>query len=264
MMQQVSPMSTLDRKLKKIAEEKAAQAGEQPGQIEEKTEESLPSGLLERAQSLLGDYLVKELFVDEAKNGLEAFLRTLGPFVLAVLPYKPYTGTYSSPPTKLSCTLISGMDRKTWNDILLTFEGEFLETTDLAAGGQAGSSSAGAASGPSAGRVDLANSGMKYIPQYHSAKALLCKEKDMRISPYLLAMGMAPEHRALVAVAIGIGIEKGDLKGWDDGRSAKVRILSCVPDLTHLAEAAGQYGITDLTPVIADLNNVVAKYAGAL
>ena len=40
-------MSTLDRKLKKIAEENAAKAGEQPDQPEEKAEdESLPSGLV--------------------------------------------------------------------------------------------------------------------------------------------------------------------------------------------------------------------------
>ena len=214
---------------------------------------------------MLGDYLVKDLFADEAKGGLERFLRTLGPFVLSVQPYKPYSSSYSSLSTqqaaKVTCIVVAGMDRKTWNDILLTYEGEFLETTDLAAGGQAG----GTTGSPAAGRVDLANGGTKYIPQYHAVKAVLSsRERELRVNPYLLAMGMAPEHRALVAVAIGIGIEKGDLKGWDDGRSAKARLLSCVPDLTHIAEAAGQYGITDLKPVIADLNEMVAKYASAL
>ncbi len=259
-------MSTLDRKLKKIAEEKAAQAAEQPDQPEEKADESLPSGLVERAQHLLGDYLVKELFAEEAAGGLERFLRTLGPFVLTVKPFQParttYSSSYSTPQkAQLSCSVISGIDRKTWNDLLLTFEGEFLETTDLAASSQSGSQ--GSTTGS---RVDLANSGTKYIPQYHAVKALLCKERDLRVHPYLLAMGMAPEHRALVAVAIGIGIEKGDLKGWGNAssRSAKARMLSCVPDLTHLAEAAGEYGVTDLTPVIEDLNGVVAKYASTL
>ena len=55
-------MSTLDRKLKKIAEEKAAQAAEQPDQPEEKADESLPSGLVERAPPLLGDHLAKDPF----------------------------------------------------------------------------------------------------------------------------------------------------------------------------------------------------------
>ena len=87
------------------------------------------------------------------------------------------------------------------------------------------------------------------------------------MDPYLLPLAMAPAYRPLVAAAIGIGIETGDILSGKDldeqqemGSGLKMDVLTCTPSLAHLAQAAQRYGISDLEPIIKDLNRVVSLY----
>ncbi len=211
--------------------------------------------LVGQAQKLLGDYLSKEFYGGTLTGSMERFVRTFGPFLLDIQPkeqntYNTSNYGHTTRKDEHTCMLVGKIDRDTWIAVLSTVNEGSLQKTDLA-------------------NVDnetkeliISREGARYFPEYMAVKERLTGTMGAKPHPYAMVMGMTPKYRPIVAVAIGIGLSKGeiDLASVKEGTNNKKALLKAVLSIEHIAEAAEQYGVTDLQPIIKEFNDIVSKY----
>lgn len=213
--------------------------------------------LVEQAQKLLGDYLSEEFYKGALTGSMERFVRTFGPFLLDIQPkeqntYSSSGYSYNDQKDEHTCSLVGKIDRDTWIAVLSTVNEGSLQETDLA-------------------NVDnetkeliISRDGARYFPEYVTVKEKLTGTRNAEPHPYAIVMGMTPKYRPIVAVAISIGLSKEeiDLARVNESTNNKKALLKAVPSLEHIAEAAEQYGVTDLQPIIKEFNDIVLRYKG--
>ncbi len=255
-------MATLDRKLKRIAEENSTKAGEQPQSQDRQERRGLPPGLLERTQSLLGGYLAEKLFPSYDRGVIGAFLRSVAPYVMTIEPEKGGEAirwyVYLDVDEDTARLILSALGADGLADELIPKEN---------AGAVGESTKRRAKRKDYVSLVDLAESVIPGAGVWNSlvdiieTKCEVSEEGLVAPHPYLLAMGMKPEHRPLAVAAMDYGIMSGELSGWEDAEDSLAGILACIPTLAHLTAAAASYGIADVKPCIKDLNRVVELYS---
>src|SRR3989344_1626278 len=205
-----------------------------------------PSELIKGAQEVLGNYLVDECFKDETNLGnFKNFLRVLGPFVLQITPTKiPGKEAYHQKFNQ-KCSLVGRIDKETWLTCIKTFDEGYLVNTDLAEVPEEG--------------IDLNSDGSIYLPQIAAIKnIILCNREIGDTHPYVIAMGIDPKYRALVALAIDNEIKKNALPARRT--VSKKFLFTNVPSLESIAEIAKKFDVKGLKFVNMEINRVLKLY----
>lgn len=170
------------------------------------------------------------------------FLRTMGPYVLQIRPRRN-NSTFDN---QQQIYLYINIDNDFLKKVLEATYGKYVSKTDLA----------GLASASSGASLD------QVIPQYHAAQKTLCLKSSeiTSTSPYIVAMGLKPENRALVAVAINEALQNNKIIQYGSFGGQKNAVLNAFVSLTSILEQAEKYNQTRIKDIIADLNNVAQEY----
>lgn len=225
---------TLDEKLRKLGKEGIPSPS--PG---EESPSFAQEDLFRDAHKLLGDYLAERILAGAQGTFVEDFLRTAAPVVYYVEP---------TPNSKLEVGLLKRFDCAAFGEVSREVLSESLARTDSS---QEGSSRAG-----DIGR-DLPATWIAAAGAIHALRYFNMLE------PYVLVMGMTPEHRALAAMAISAGMADGTLQAWDTNTiPIGQAMLRAVPTRSHFDEAARRYGVpaAQQKAVMEDLHRVAAAY----
>ncbi len=283
---------TLDGKLSQIRARKETEEKEKPPSRtaaskaaaagSDRSTAGQPASFYEEARDTLGSYLTEDLFPKYDKGAIGTFIRTVAPYVMTLEPE-------DDSPGGIDCTIATKIDVGT-AEIILSALGVDDPGDALAAVGKpalkkapARASSRKASRGKKAAPTrkpraqkpatisltDLAESIIPGSGGWGAIADILSEAYDgdeettVAPHPYLLAMGMKPEHRPLAVAAMAYGIRKGTLTGWEgEGKEDVLAgLLACVPTLDDFRGAASIYGIEDVKPAIRDLNRVVRLYA---
>jgi|SRR3989344_3804894 len=204
-----------------------------------------PSELIKSAQEVLGNYLVNEYFKVNNLGKLENFLRTLGPFVLQITPTKIPGNDVWKQKYNQKCSLVGRIDKETWLTCIKTFDEGYLVNTDLAEVPEEG--------------IELISNGSDYLPQIAALKYIVLGNRERGDThPCVIAMGIDPKYRALVALAIDNEIDKN---AFPIVRPVtKNFLLINAPSLEGIAEIAKKFDVKDLKPIIAEINRVLNLY----
>ncbi len=204
-----------------------------------------PSELIKSAQEILGNYLVNEYFKGTILRSLRNFLQTLGPFVLQITPTKISGASSWDQKYNQKCSLVERIDKEIWLACIKAFDEGYLINTDMAEVPEEG--------------IDLNSEGTNYLPQIATIKNILLSDrKKGDTHPYVIAMGIDPKYRALVALAIEDSIKRN---GLPSSRAvSKSFLFSNTPSLESIAEIAKKFNVKDLKPINAEINRVLMAY----
>ncbi len=237
---------TLDEKLRKLG--KDGIPGPSPG---DESPSFAQEDLFRDAHKLLGDYLAEKFVVGGLGTFVEDFLRTAAPFVY-------YAGP--GPDLKLDVGLVKSMDCAAFGEVSRKIVSESLAGTDF----------------PYEGLSEAYVLGRNLYPAswIAAADAIPILKFLPKIEPYLLVMGMAPEHRALAALVAERGLQAGsmaaDRKAFKRLRTSsgkrRADILSqWVPAPSDIEAVAGEYGRGDVpaltTSLLDEYARIIALYA---
>lgn len=200
--------------------------------------------LFTKAHEILGDYLIETFFPNKAKN-IVASLKILGPFIIQIAPHKPFGHKYCA----YDCSLIDTLSGEIFLNCLRTFSEGYLESTDLVQEIES--------------EINLKKQGEKYLPGFRSLESEVNGEKDVpKVSAYTFVMGMKPEYRSFMALAIERAIKNNEIEVYEysNSKNRKEKLLSTVPSLKDITGAAEEYNITQLKDIIIDLSRIVSLY----
>lgn len=226
---------TLDEKLRKLGKEGIP--GPSP---EDESPSFAQEDLFRDAHKLLGDYLAERFLMGAQGTFVEDYLRTAAPLVFYVEP---------TPDSKLEVGLLKRFDCAAFGKVSRKVLSESLVGTDSP---QEGSSRAG-------------DVGRDLYPAtwIAAADAIHALHYFGTMEPYVLVMGMAPEHRAFAAMAISAGMADGTLQSWNVGTiPIGQAMLHAVPTRSHFDQAARCYNVAlpQQKAAMEDLHRVATLY----
>jgi hypothetical protein len=222
---------------------------EDPEQIIKRPVFKEQNKLFSENQKILGNYLVNNYFRTEASNSktIYNFLETLAPFLITISP-KDQSQRHSNSSDKLECTLEK--DTGSIIEALRLYSDGYLEKTDLIT------------ELVNAPTIDL----QEYLPEYILLKNKILKSKFANaytLHPYLFTMGLEPKNRPLVTVTIERAINNKDIiiqKQNNNDNDNSTQMISTVPSLKMITETAKEFKITELKPIIKNINKLSTLY----
>ncbi len=215
--------------------------------LEETVSRQTRSGLnlIKDAQEYLGEALV-DYFEGNLNNkswgrnlgpSMKEFITRMGPFVLKIYP------AWSRSPERASQNVDIIMPNYQFLfKVLESVYGDEINNTDLIGDEP---------------NID------EIIPSFTAATKLLAGSTKQGISvhPYILCMGLEPENRPLVAVAIREGLQSGMMRGEPFNHADRIsQVSNATVPLTLLAQEAKRYGVRQLRTIIEDINSRVLDY----
>ncbi len=212
---------------------------EEKKDLEERTQENVNTELIDKAHSVLADYLISYF-----GRWNEQFLRTLGPYVLNMSP-KATAETYDE--REINIFIVNELDGELWNGCLRNISEGYSQDTDLAA----------------SGKIDVKSEGSLYIPGFKAITGGLSTIKRGSTNPHVLVMGMHSVYRPLAALVVDRAIREGEIKVIEGVGKHEIKgvLLSSIPSLPDFVEVAREYNIRELKPAIGDFNRVVDAYS---
>ncbi len=249
---------------------KAAVAGDaSPGE----SNASVDTDLIQHTQAVLGEYLTETLYPSYSRGSVRTFLETVAPYVMTIEPVVSEGD--------IACSIALKVDPATARLILSSLGAsdladELISSAKAAPKASARKKTSGRRTSAASSRaargkntvslIDLAEGVIPGAGAWGSLADILRdayegSDDGVQPHPYLLAMGMKPEHSPLACAAMDYGIRSGELSGWEDAEDSLTGILACVPTREHVTNAASLYGIADVKPCIRNLNQVVKRYS---
>src|SRR3989338_6845388 len=234
---------TLEGKLNRLKKQKEAEDKErkerkgagalQPaaaGQPDAGGNAAADAGLFRQSQERLGEYLAEKLFPSYDRGAIGTFLRAVAPFVMTIEPEVSKGDICYSVAMKVdegtARLVLSALGA---GDLAGELIPQAREASRPPSPEKARRGASGKRKTPARAKeqrkVSLIGLAESIVPGSGAWSSLaeiiedgyeVSDEGTVVPHPYLLAMGMKPEHRPLAVAAMDYGIRYGSLSGWED------------------------------------------------
>lgn len=248
-------MATLDRKLQEIAEESARGAPAAKKQPEPSEQEGVPTTLDTQVCAVMGEQLVsyfngKLQGQGQGVSVKRAFVPLIQEVGLYLFTMKP--ASQSSYGYFIDTSFTAQLPKETLARIVTAACGEYARSTDLE----------DAVIGGGMERLTA------LLPEMACMKAELLDIPTHQLSymatinPYLIVMGMVPEHRALATLAVAKAIENGHItlpiiaEHMRFSGSRQNALNASLPLASDFVEVAAEHGITEVVPAMEEYRRV--------
>ena len=205
------------------------------------------STLISDANKILSNFLVNNFFEQQTKiyNNIRIFLESFGPYLLNIAPVRnQYDNTI-----RQKVALEPEIPGDIWNYLIDSISNSYLLSTDLKCSDDA--------------KLTKAEYS-KRLPEIIVIDQLVCDiTRELNGNPLILPMGMDISNRSLVAIAIDRAMSNSDISSYNP-RSSPNSMHIIVPNLKYISEVAKDYKISELTPVLADLQKILNRYLSKL